>query len=77
MRIHDVFHVGVLKPFHGEPPLATPALPPLQHRPPGVQRRRLGLVAPAAQTDTVLGAERLGQARTTLHRAVPGPGMRQ
>lgn len=30
-RIHDVFHVGVLKPFHGTPPTATPALPPLQH----------------------------------------------
>jgi len=30
-RIHDVFHVGVLKPFHGTPPSDTPALPPLQH----------------------------------------------
>jgi hypothetical protein len=30
-RVHDVFHVGVLKPFQGELPTTTPPLPPLLH----------------------------------------------
>ena len=30
-RIHDVFHVGVLKKYHGTPPQVTPPLPPLHH----------------------------------------------
>lgn len=45
-RIHDVFHVGLLKPFYGEPPAQTPPLPPLQHgrvmvEPAAVLQRRL------------------------------------
>jgi hypothetical protein len=30
-HIHDVFHVGVLKKFHGTPPATTPPLPVLHH----------------------------------------------
>ena len=30
-RIHDVFHVGLLKPFHGEPPTQVQPLPAVRH----------------------------------------------
>jgi hypothetical protein len=31
-KIHDVFHVGLLKAFHDSPPTAPAPLPPLRHR---------------------------------------------
>jgi len=40
-RIHDVFHVGILKPFRGAPPATVPALPPLQHGRPLQQPERV------------------------------------
>jgi hypothetical protein len=39
-RVHDVFHVGVLKPFRGQPPSSVPSLPPLRHGRPLQQPER-------------------------------------
>jgi hypothetical protein len=40
-RIHDVFHVGVLKPFRGPAPTTVPALPPMRHGRPLLQPERV------------------------------------
>ena len=40
-RIHDVFHVGLLKAFRGTAPDAPPALPPLRHGRPLLQPKRV------------------------------------
>ena len=58
-RLHDIFNVALLKPYRGEPPAATPALPPASD----------GRLLPAP--DKALKAQ---QHRGVWHLLIPWPG---
>jgi hypothetical protein len=44
VHVHDVFHVGLLKQFKGEPLVDTPTLPPIRHGQPVQSQGRCGAV---------------------------------
>jgi len=67
-RIHDVFHVGVLKPFHETPPTATPVSPPLQHGRTLQQQDKCSNQSFAASLQTFKLRTQISSSRTSCFR---------